>query len=113
MALPFFGTGALSLNFTALAILTFSEFIGILNAAILSTVLLLIGCCICGGVGQISLKLSYRYALASNAVPFEYSSILFALIFGYGLFGETPSLQMLIGVGIFIAASFIIISRKA
>ena len=64
-----------------------------------------------GGADLSEAVLSLR--TASDALPFEYSSILFALIFGYGLFGETPSLQMLIGVGIFIAASFIIIWREA
>ena len=46
-------------------------------------------------------------------MPFKYYSIFFALIFVYAVFEETPRLQMLIGVGIVIAASFIILLPKA
>ena len=46
-------------------------------------------------------------------MPFKYSSILFAAIVVYAVFGEPPSLQMQIGIVIFIAAGFVIISRKA
>ena len=74
---------------------------------------LLIGCGICAGVGQICLTLSYRYAPASVVAPFEYSSILFALMVGYAGFGEIPSLQMLVGVAIVVSAGFIIIWREA
>ena len=66
-----------------------------------------------GGIGQICLTLSYRHAQASLVAPFEYASILFALLIGYTVFHEVPSVQMLIGVAIIVAAGLVIIWREA
>jgi drug/metabolite transporter (DMT)-like permease len=67
---------------------------------------------LCGGTGQILLTSSYRYADASVIAPFEYSSMLLALIYGYAFFDEVPSGQMLIGAAIVISAGVLIISRE-
>ena len=75
--------------------------------------LLLASSGIAGGLGQICLTLCYRYALASLVAPFEYASILFALLIGYFVFDERASLQVLIGVGIIILAGLVIIWREA
>ena len=66
-----------------------------------------------GGLGQICLTLSYRYAPASVVAPFEYASIIFALLIGYFIFSEVVSSQMLVGVSIVICAGVIIIWREA
>ncbi len=65
-----------------------------------------------GGVGQILLTSSYRYADASLIAPFEYSSMLLALIVGYAVFGEVPTLIMLAGAAIIILAGVLIIWRE-
>ena len=109
LPLPFFVAGALSLNLAALLILLLQEFITIQCGALISKVLLLIGCRICDGMRKICLKLYYRYALACVGLALAYYSIFFAPIVVYAIFGEPPSPRMLIGVGIVIAASFIII----
>ena len=57
--------------------------------------------------------LSYRHAQASLVAPFEYPSILFALLIGYTVFHEVPTVQMLIGVAIIVAAGLVIIWREA
>jgi drug/metabolite transporter (DMT)-like permease len=62
-----------------------------------------------GGLGQICLTLSYRYAPASVVAMFEYASIIFAILIGYFIFSEVVSSQMLIGVSIVICAGIIII----
>jgi drug/metabolite transporter (DMT)-like permease len=65
-----------------------------------------------GGVGQVLLTTSYREADASVVAPFEYVSIIFALAIGYGVFNEVPSLTMLGGASIVVAAGILIIWRE-
>lgn len=65
-----------------------------------------------GGVGQILLTSSYRYADASLVAPFDYTSMLLALVIGYFIFDEVPTGTMLLGAGIVIAAGVLIIWRE-
>jgi drug/metabolite transporter (DMT)-like permease len=65
-----------------------------------------------GGIGQIFLTSSYRYADASLVAPFDYSSMILALLIGYFIFDEAPTGTMLIGAGIVIAAGVLIIWRE-
>lgn len=77
------------------------------------TLWLLIGSGVLGGIGQICLTLCFRHAPVTVVAPFEYASMLSALLIGYLLFAEIPSLQMLIGVSIVISAGILIIWREA
>ena len=74
--------------------------------------MLLVGAGLLGGVGQIFLTSSYREADASLVAPFDYASMLFALLFGYFIFAETPSLTTLAGAGIVMTAGILIILRE-
>lgn len=74
------------------------------------TLLVLAG--LLGGAGQICLTTSYRLADASMLAPFDYASMLIAILVGYFVFAEVPSLQMLIGAAILIAAGVGIILRE-
>ena len=65
-----------------------------------------------GGVGQILLTSSYRYADASLIAPFEYTSMLLALLIGYFIFDEAPTLVTICGATIIIAAGVLIIWRE-
>lgn len=65
-----------------------------------------------GGVGQIFLTSSYRFADASVVAPFDYASILFALGIGYFIFDEVPTRAMLLGASLVILAGIIIILRE-
>ena len=65
-----------------------------------------------GGMGQILLTSSYRYAEASLVAPFEYVSMLLALLIGWFVFGEAPTLVMLAGAALVIAAGILIIWRE-
>lgn len=66
-----------------------------------------------GGVGQILLTSSYRYADTAVIAPFEYVSMILALIIGYSLFDEIPSLTTLTGAGLVALAGLLIIWREA
>ncbi|MFD1913542.1 DMT family transporter [Halodurantibacterium flavum] len=65
-----------------------------------------------GGLGQILLTSSYRFADASVIAPFEYASMIFALGIGYFLFDEVPTLVMLGGAALIILAGVLIIWRE-
>ena len=73
---------------------------------------ILIAAGLLGGVGQILLTSSYRLADASLVAPFDYASMLFALLIGYFAFGEVPSWTMLGGAVLVIAAGVLIIWRE-
>ncbi len=79
---------------------------GVTEAALLITAGVL------GGFGQIFLTSSYREADASVVAPFDYASMLFAILIGYFIFDEVPTLQMLIGAGLVILAGVLIIWRE-
>ncbi len=74
--------------------------------------LMLIMAGLLGGIGQILLTSSYRYADASLVAPFDYTSMILALLIGYFIFDEVPTVTMLIGAGIVISAGVLIIWRE-
>jgi drug/metabolite transporter (DMT)-like permease len=76
------------------------------------TLAMLICAGLLGGVGQILLTSSYRHADASLIAPFDYASMLLAIIVGYTVFGEVPSGAMLIGGGMVVLAGILIIWRE-
>jgi drug/metabolite transporter (DMT)-like permease len=65
-----------------------------------------------GGLGQILLTSSYRYADASLIAPFDYASMLLALLIGYAVFGEEPTATMLLGAALVVLAGVAIILRE-
>lgn len=78
----------------------------------LATTVMLIIAGLVGGLGQIFLTSSYRFADASVVAPFDYASMLFALGIGYFIFDEVPTQQMLLGAAIIISAGVVIILRE-
>ena len=73
---------------------------------------LLITAGLLGGMGQILMTASYREADASLIAPFDYASMLFALIIGYVVFDEVPTMTMLGGAALIITAGILIIWRE-
>ncbi|WP_108485280.1 DMT family transporter [Oceaniglobus ichthyenteri] len=65
-----------------------------------------------GGLAQILLTTSYRLADVSVVAPFEYSSMLLTVAIGYWVFDDVPTLTMLFGVALVIAAGVLIIWRE-
>ena len=65
-----------------------------------------------GGTAQIFLTSAYRFSDASVVAPFDYASMLFALVIGYVVFDEVPTGPMLMGAGLVILAGIIIILRE-
>ena len=65
-----------------------------------------------GGVGHIFLTESYRHAPASVVAPFDYTSMLWALLLGYWMFGELPSVLVYVGGMIVAGAGLYVIWRE-
>ena len=72
----------------------------------------LIGIGICGGLGHIVLTESYRFAPASLVAPFDYTSMLWALVLGYLAFGEFPTALGFLGAAIIAGAGLFVIWRE-
>lgn len=66
----------------------------------------------CGGVAQIFMTQSYRYAEASTVAPFEYTSMILGIIVGYWAFSDIPTLHTIVGGAIVISAGLFIIWRE-
>ncbi len=65
-----------------------------------------------GGFAHILLTESYRHAPASAVAPFDYTSMLWALLLGYWLFGELPEALVYIGACIVAGAGLFVIWRE-
>jgi drug/metabolite transporter (DMT)-like permease len=66
----------------------------------------------CGGLGQLLMTEAYRHAEASVVAPFEYTSMILGIAVGYMLFGDVPTLHMLVGGAIVVGAGLFIIERE-
>ena len=65
-----------------------------------------------GGLAHILLTESYRHAPASLVAPFDYTSMLWALILGFLVFGEVPTVLVFVGAGIIAGAGLFVIWRE-
>jgi drug/metabolite transporter (DMT)-like permease len=65
-----------------------------------------------GGIAHIFLTESYRHATASVIAPFDYSAMLWALLLGYWVFGELPSVLVYVGAAIVAGAGLAVIFRE-
>ena len=65
-----------------------------------------------GGVGQICLTAAYRNAPASVIAPFDYTSMLLALVIAYFWFAEVPTSWTILGASVIIASGVVIIYRE-
>lgn len=65
-----------------------------------------------GGVAQIAFTQSYRYADASTLAPFDYASLIWALILGLIFFGEFPQPMVIAGALVVVTSGLIIVFRE-
>lgn len=66
----------------------------------------------CGGVAQMMMTEAYRYAEASVVAPFEYTSLILAIAFGFLIFGDLPTAHTIIGGLIVVGAGLYIVWRE-
>ena len=65
-----------------------------------------------GGVANLWLSLSYRYSEVSLVTPLKYLSLVFAIILGYLIWEEIPTLKSLFGAVLVIVSTLIIFRRE-
>jgi drug/metabolite transporter (DMT)-like permease len=63
-------------------------------------------------VALLCINRSLKLAPASVVVPYQYSMIVWAVIFGFVVWGDVPSTSTLIGAAIIIGAGFYIFMRE-
>jgi drug/metabolite transporter (DMT)-like permease len=73
---------------------------------------LLIGIGVTGGLGQMLFTDSYRHAPASFLAPFDYTSMLWAFLLGFWIFGEVPTSAVIGGAVIVAGAGIFVILRE-
>jgi drug/metabolite transporter (DMT)-like permease len=73
-------------------------------------ILSLIG--IFGGVSNLWLSQSYKYSEVSLVTPLKYLALVFAIIFGYFVWGEIPTIKTLAGAFLVIISTLIIFRRE-
>ena len=72
--------------------------------------LILIG--VLGSIANLLLTKSYQLAEVSLTTPLKYLSLVFAIIFGFYLFNEVPTIYTLSGAGLIVVSSAIIFVRE-
>ncbi len=77
-----------------------------------ATATVLVLCGLLGGIGQICMTFSYRYAEPSMLAPFDYTSMIWAVALGYVVFAEVPQALVMLGAAIVIAAGLFIVWRE-
>jgi drug/metabolite transporter (DMT)-like permease len=65
-----------------------------------------------GGTGQIMITQAYYEGEATAVAPVDYLRLLFAIGFGYFLFGEVPTLYTLAGSAVIIGSTLYIAHRE-
>lgn len=73
---------------------------------------LLVSAGLVGGIGQILLTASYRHADAGVLAPFTYTSMLWAVLIGWVVFAEVPTVPMLAGSALIVLAGVGIVLRE-
>jgi drug/metabolite transporter (DMT)-like permease len=72
--------------------------------------LILIG--VTGGSANLFLTQSYKLSEVSLVAPLKYLALIFAIIFGYLIWNEIPTIKTLIGASLVVLASLIIFRRE-
>ena len=65
-----------------------------------------------GFVGALCVIFAYRIGSAVVVAPMQYSQILWAVVYGYVFFGETPDRATAIGAAIIILSGIYVVFRE-
>ncbi|HUO98936.1 MAG TPA: DMT family transporter [Rhizomicrobium sp.] len=77
-----------------------------------SMVFWLVLCGFLGGIGQLLMTYSYRFGEPSLLAPFDYISMIWAMLLGWFVFGEMPEAMVLAGAGVVIVSGIFIAWRE-
>jgi drug/metabolite transporter (DMT)-like permease len=73
---------------------------------------LLVGIGLIGGVAQLALTQAFRLAPVALVAPFDYGALVFAVFFGYVVWGDVPDLFIIGGAMIVVASGLYILHRE-
>ena len=73
-------------------------------------ILLCVG--VSGGIGNLALTAAFKNAEVSIVTPLKYLSLIYAIIFGYLIWGEIPTIKTLTGAFLVIISTLIIFRRE-
>lgn len=73
---------------------------------------LMVACSVIAGVGFYLLAEAYRVGRASVVSPFEYSGILWPVMWGVLFFNEIPDAATITGIGLIIGSGLFVMSRE-
>jgi drug/metabolite transporter (DMT)-like permease len=65
-----------------------------------------------GGISQFWATQAYGYAPAAAVAPFNYTQMLWAVILGFLIWGDKPSLSLSSGVGLIVSSGLYILYRE-
>ncbi|MSP83797.1 MAG: DMT family transporter [Alphaproteobacteria bacterium] len=68
---------------------------------------------LCGGFAQLMMTRAFQLAPASVIAPFEYSAMIWGVLFGWVIWHEVPSPAITVGAAIVIASGIYILHREA
>ncbi len=74
--------------------------------------LLLVGCGLFGGLAQILVTLSLRYADASLLAPFDYTTLVWSMLIGYLFLNSLPGITTIFGASIVALAGIFAVWRE-
>jgi drug/metabolite transporter (DMT)-like permease len=63
-------------------------------------------------IAHVCVNRSLKLAPASTVVPYQYSMIIWGIVFGFVVFGDVPEIAMLVGAAIIICAGIYIFIRE-
>lgn len=76
------------------------------------TFLILAGLALAGGLAQLTLTAALRLAPVALVMPMDYTSLLWATLFGFWIFGELPTPWVWAGAPVIIASGLVIVWRE-
>lgn len=74
---------------------------------------LLVAAGLAGGIGQVLMTESYRYAEASVIAPFDYANMIWIVVASYLLFDQLPTATVVVGSAIVIGSGIFVMWRES
>lgn len=67
----------------------------------------------CGSLGLMAITLGFARAPAAVLAPFQYTQMIWGVLFGYGVWGDVPDLWLVAGAAVVIGSGLYVVRREA
>jgi len=75
--------------------------------------LALIAIGVLGGTGQLLMTQGFRYADASILAVFDYTALIWAVLIGFAIFGDLPTIYVIVGAAVVVAAGLAVVFEES